>query len=1258
MGITLRGGAEMNNFLKIGNYKIGFRLQMAFLLKMLLILTVGAFALYQMQIIGGLVNEINDHPLTVGYTARDIRGNIYNIHGQLQKIAYAADPAALNELEREVNDLEAQTFNKFDVLQERYLGNMEDVKSARAAFASWRKLRDERFSLARSEGVGKIDASLYQLEQKNLDEMLRQIQAVIDFAQLKAQAFIQSADAQKSSSTKATTAVIAATMLLGLALTLLIIRSIAPPLRLIVARMKDISRGDLSHDVEIMQKDEIGELAESFREMQASLRNKAEVASAIAGGDFSQMVEIRGSSDQLGGAINQMTLALQRSKAERDLQDWVKTGRNELNNIIVGQGDLNTLARDIIGFLARYMNAQIGTLYLKSDTGALNLAGSYAFSKRKSLCGVIEPGEGLVGQAAVEGNIISITNIPEDYIRINSSFGDSPPRNIAAAPFLFENAVKGVIELGAFEEFSDAKLDFLRDSSNLIATAFHTLQNQARLKELLGETQRQAAQLQVQEEELRTANEELEEQTSSLRESEARLKQQQEEMEVINEELEEKNEFLEEQKELIAQKNQALEGTWRELEKRAGELEVTGRYKSEFLANMSHELRTPLNSLLLLSRDLADNSGGNLVPEQVESAEIIQKSGMELLQLIDEILDLSKIESGKITLKISDVRLQEIADYIDQRFRPEASRKGIAFKIVVDDTLPESIRTDRQRLEQILKNLLANAFKFTDTGSVTVEFHRPAATVELSKSGLDRGRAVAISVRDTGIGIPEDKQMLVFEAFHQAESGTTRKYGGTGLGLSISREIAKQLGGEIQLESRLGEGSTFTLYLPGETDRYEQPQVLPQAESMAVKHTEAYCPASLSEAEETTPVRSIADDLEDLRQGDRSILIIEDDANFAKILVDQCHAKGFKALVSSTGESGLELAGKYLPTAIILDIKLPGMTGWTVLNSLKATPATRHIPVHVMSVVDASVDALQKGAVGFLTKPVTRQDLDDAFKKIEDVVEKKIKDLLLVEDNAQQRLGIIKLISDTDVNIVEARSGAEAIAALAAGTFDCMVLDLGLPDMTGFDLLKKMGMQKGVCQPPVIVYTGKDLTREEEMDLCKLAESIIIKGARSEERLMDETALFLHKTVSTMPSPKREMIINLHDRDSMFVGKTVLLVDDDMRNLFALPKILSERGMSVIKAEDGKKALEVLEKNPDIDLVLLDVMMPVMDGYETAKAIRKHRRFKDLPIIALTAKAMKDDRDKCIAAGANDYLAKPVDVERLLSMLRVWLYKR
>ncbi|MGO9533337.1 MAG: response regulator [Syntrophobacteraceae bacterium] len=1250
----------MASFLKMGNYRIGTRLNIGFLQVILLTLLVGVVALYEMSALGHLVNELYDHPLTVGYTARDIRADAYAIHSLMRRVPLAGNAAELRRFESGVDDIESQIGGKFDILEKRFLGKKEDVLTARKAFADWKKLRDEQFELIRTAGIDKIDSkSFYQAQQVAADDLRDKMQAVVDFADWKAKDFIELAETTKAHAKTEMITLIIATLLLGLLISFLITRSITHPLGLIVRRMKDIAGGDLGHDLDIVRKDEVGALAGSFRDMQAGLRDKSEAASSIAAGDFSRTVEISGPKDLLGNAINAMTASLRSAKRESDLQDWVKTGKNELNRIIVGEKDVNVLAKDVIGFLAGYLGAQIGTLYLASGGGVLTLSGCYAFSKRKSLGDSIEPGEGLVGQAAIEGDLISITNIPEDYIRINSSFGDSPPRNIVAVPFLFENTVKGVMEIGSFQEFTDEKLGFLRDISGLIAIAFNTVQNQTRLRQLLEQTQRQATQLQVQEEELRTANEELEEQTMSLRQSEETLKQQQEELRVINEELEEKNDYLEKQKGQIAEKNLALEDTRHELERRAGELEKTGKYKSEFLANMSHELRTPLNSLLLLSRDLSENSVGNLTAEQVESAKIIRKSGMELLQLIDEVLDLSKIEAGSMPLKVREVFLKDVAEYVERGFKHLAAEKDIVFKIVMDDTLPEAITTDRQRLEQILKNLLSNAFKFTDQGSITVKFHRPAAGVNLSKSALRAGRAVAFSVKDTGVGIPDDKQMQIFEAFQQVDGGTTRKYGGTGLGLSISRQLAKLLGGEIQLASHPGEGSYFTLFLPLDLAVGDDDRTVPAEKREVALNPSVSLSAGRSVTSEYAAVLpSIPDDREQLREGERVILIIEDDANFAKILLNECHAKGFKALTSATGETGLGLAEKYLPAAIILDIKLPGMNGWTVLNALKANHATRHIPVHVMSVQEASLDAMQNGAIGFLTKPVSREGLDDAFEKIEVMVEKKIKDLLIVEDNDQQRLCVGNLISDADVHIVEAESGAAALAALRERDFDCVILDLGLPDMSGFELLKAMEEEEGIRVPPVIVYTGKDLSREEEMELRKHAESIIIKGVRSEDRLLDEVALFLHKTVSSMPDRKRQMIINLHDRDVMFEGKTILLVDDDMRNLFALSKILSERGMSVIKAEDGKKALAILEKNPDIDLVLLDIMMPVMDGYETARAIRAQPRFHRLPIITLTAKAMKDDRDKCIAAGASDYLSKPVEVDRLLSMLRVWLYKR
>jgi CheY-like chemotaxis protein/signal transduction histidine kinase/HAMP domain-containing protein len=1251
---------DRRNFMKIGNFKIGTRLTIGFILVILLTLTVGLAALDKMNVLAGLVNEMYDHPLTVGYAVRDIRSEIDRMHDQVQRLLFATGATDQKEIRDNIDDAAIRVMDKFDLVKERFLGRKNDVIVAQKAFVDWKKKLDQAFEEVRDGTRDKLDRTFFLAHLKRTDHLQTKLQVMINFASGKAQSFLDTARHQQSRAKTTMVILLSGTLVLSLGVAWLISQSITPSLKLIVERMGDIARGDLRHDVRIDQRDEIGALAQSFREMQTGLRDKAEVAMAIATGDLSREVTVNGQDDHLGNALNKMTAALRSSKAKSDLQDWIKSGKNELHRIIAGQGDLEILAAEVLGFLATYLKAQIGTLYVLSDENLLTLYGSYATGPTETLDATIALGQGIVGQAAQGKKIISVSGLPQDYLRISSSLGESAPRHIIAVPLRFENKIQGVIELGSIDAFSEPELDFLNDASNSVAIAVNTVQSQNKRKALLSQTQQQAAQLQAQEEELRVANEELEGQTRSLIKSEELLKQQQEELRTINEELEEKNQYLEEQKLQIAQKNQTLEVTRKELELRARELEITSKFKSEFLANMSHELRTPLNSLLILSGDLQSNAKGNLDPDQVESAGVIQKSGMELLQLINEVLDLSKIEAGRMSLQVEDVDLPALAASIEQSFKHVAGQKDLQFKLDLMAHLPRTIRTDSQRLQQILKNLVSNALKFTEKGSVTVTFQRPAPDTNLTRSGLDPERCVAIGVTDTGIGIPLEKQMQIFEAFQQADGGTARKYGGTGLGLSISRELAKMLGGEIQLTSTPGQGSTFMLYLPlafeaadtaADADTKGRRQARDGAAGTAPYDVQVRY--ALPEK-----IESIADDRETIGHGDRSILIIEDDREFAKILLAQCRSKGFKALVSSSGEQGLILAEKYLPDAVLLDIRLPGMSGCTVLNTLKKNHATRHIPVHVISVEESSLPIMQSGAVGFTTKPVNRRELEQAFENIEQVVAKKIKDLLIVEDNDQQRLAIAKLIGDADIHIVEAQNGADALAALKERSIDCMILDLGLPDMSGFELLNRMGEEKSLTMPPVIVYTGKDLTREDELALRKHAESIIIKGVKSADRLLDEVSLFLHKTVSAMPPNKREMIIQLHERDAVLSDKTILLVDDDMRNLFALSKILSEKGMKVLKAEDGEKALALLDTHPEIALVLLDIMMPVMDGYQTARQIRRQPRFYDLPIIALTAKALKDDRDKCIKAGANDYLAKPVDVDRLFSTLRVWLYRQ
>jgi len=740
------------------------------------------------------------------------------------------------------------------------------------------------------------------------------------------------------------------------------------------------------------------------------------------------------------------------------------------------------------------------------------------------------------------------------------------------------------------------------------------------------ELAQQTEELQTQQEELKQMNEELEEQTQNLQ-------QQQEELQTTNEELEEQTQSLEET-------NKEVEAAKYDIEQKTKQLEISSKYKSEFLANMSHELRTPLNSLLILSKNLSENKKKNLDSIQVESAEIIYKSGHDLLVLINEVLDLSKIEAGKMSVNIESVSLKNISEGLIREFKHHAEQKELKLTCTLDKELPEFIHTDSQRLNQILKNLLSNAIKFTEKGSVSINIKRNSEST------------VIISVTDTGIGIQEDKQMAIFEAFQQAEGGTSRKYGGTGLGLSISRELAKLLGAEIKLSSKLNEGSTFSLIIPLEIHQEQEPLV-----TNIVNRPVLYKPR-LENGVKFLNYPSIDDDRNTITTDDKVvILIIEDDLKFASILLEQANKKGFKCLSAATGEDGLLLAAKYKPQAIILDMGLPGINGHEVLLELKANPSIRHIPVHVISANDRSLEPIKEGAVEYLTKPINKKDLEEAFSKIEKFASRKIKNLLIIEDNENSRKAMQILIGHSDIKIFEAGNGKDALAMYQENYIDCIILDIGLPDISGFDLIHKLKDIKDHNIPPIIIYTGKELTKEENNELQKYAETIIIKGIKSEERLLDETALFLHRTISNLPESKQLIINNLHDKEAVFHSKTILLVDDDSRNVFALSKVLQERGMEIIKAENGKIALEMLDKHPEIDMILMDIMMPEMDGYEAMKRIRSQGKFKNLPVIALTAKAMKDDKQKCIDAGANDYIAKPIDVERLLSLMRVWLSK-
>ncbi len=994
-------------------------------------------------------------------------------------------------------------------------------------------------------------------------------------------------------------------------------------------------------------------------------RPLAEVVNAaneIARGNIDIKIEA-GTGDEFGvlaNAFNTMAGEVKASLAEKEQQAWLKSGLSELGEKMGGEQTIASLAQNVITYLANYVQVQLGALYVLDDDNIFRLAGSYALDNSINPFGEFIFGQGLIGQAALSRNTIVLDEVPDDYLKISSGLGAAAPKSVIVKPFIYDDEIKGVIELAAFHRFSEQETAFLQLAVDGIAVAFNSAQSRLRLQVLLERSQQQAEALQAQEEGMRHANKELEDQARSLRESEARLQAQQEELRQTNEELEEKTLALQKQKDDIRKKNTELELAQRLLQERAKDLELANRYKSEFLANMSHELRTPLNSLLILARLLGENKDANLTPRQVEFAQTIHAAGADLLNLINEILDLSKIEAGKMDLHIERTLLVEFVASLERGFRHVAEQRGLGFDVVLDDNAPQEIYSDIRRVEQVIKNLLSNAFKFTTRGSVGVRIHRPNDREKSSRAGLDWQKAVAFAVHDTGKGIAIDKQKIIFDAFQQEDGSTSRKYGGTGLGLSISQELAKLLGGEIQLESEPGKGSTFTLYIP------ENPAALKPDQKMEDAQPAVAAQKVGSRAAEAGVVKSaiqkrvtvvVEDDKHDLKPNDKSILIIEDDPQFAKILGELVREKGFKRIISSDGETGLELAEAYVPSAILLDVGLPGIDGWTVMDRLKHNPKTRHIPVHFMSGAEQSHEALRRGAIGYLMKPASIEKLGSAIQKIEGMISREVKKLLIIEDDERERNSLTALLEGSDIDTKAVGTGREALSLLKSETYDCVVLDLGLRDMSGVELLEHIRAGETMSHAPVIVHTGKELTRPEENELAQHAASVIIKGARSPERLLDETSLFLHRIEANLPEEKRRILRMLHDKDAVLKDKSILLVDDDMRNVFAVSSVLEERGMKTVIGKNGREGIDALKKNPRIDLVLMDIMMPEMDGYAAIREIRKEERFMNLPIIAITAKAMKGDREKCIEAGASDYLSKPVDPDKLLTLLRVWLYK-
>jgi HAMP domain-containing protein/CheY-like chemotaxis protein/signal transduction histidine kinase len=959
----------------------------------------------------------------------------------------------------------------------------------------------------------------------------------------------------------------------------------------------------------------------------SQVRAIAEVATAVTKGDLTRSIQVdaRGEVAELKDNINTMIGNLRLTTDVNTEQDWLKTNLARFTNMLQGQRDLTTVGRLLLTELTPLVNAHMGVIYQveNEDNPQMRLLSAYAGDGINPHPLIVQIGEGLIGQCAMDRRQRLVSDIPSDAVPINSALLRVVPRNLVVLPILFESQVKAVIELASVSSFTTSQMTFLEQLTDSIGIVLNSIEATMQTEGLLKQSQQLAGELQTQQKELQQTNEQLEQKAQQLAERNVE----------------------------VERKNQEIEQARRALEEKATELSLTSKYKSEFLANMSHELRTPLNSILILGQQLTENPDGNLSPKQVEFARTIHGAGTDLLNLISDILDLSKIESGTVTVDAEEILTSNLLETVGRPFRHEAENRQLSFHIDVDPNLGRSIVTDSKRLQQVLKNLLSNAFKFTAEGGVRLSVSAALGGWSAEHPVLNQSPAViAFEVSDTGIGIPQEKQKLIFEAFQQADAGTSRKYGGTGLGLAISRELASLLGGEIHLRSTPGKGSTFVLYLPL---KYSGPTVAPRVNTLSQYNA---APALQAVTQERV-IEQLPDDRLNLEPGDTILLIVEDDPHYARVLIDLARDKGFKVLVAARGAEALDLAKQFQPTAVSLDVFLPDMLGWTVLSQLKHNPLTRHIPVQIITLDEDRQHALARGAFSYVSKPTTTEGVSAALSQIKDYAKPRRKRLLIVEDNAAEQISIRELLDHNDIEIITTDTGAGALSTLRENPCDCVVLDLRLPDMSGFEVLDSIRRDDSLSNVPVVVFTGRELSVEEDAELHTMARSIVVKGVESPERLLDETSLFLHRVITELPVEKQRMLEKLNSSDEDLVGKTALLVDDDARNIFALSSVLERRGMKVLTATTGSEAVELVEQNPQIAIVLMDIMMPQMDGYQTIGVIRENPEFRRLPIIALTAKAMKGDREKCLEAGASDYLAKPVNTEQLLLAIRMWLHR-
>jgi signal transduction histidine kinase/DNA-binding response OmpR family regulator/HAMP domain-containing protein len=983
------------------------------------------------------------------------------------------------------------------------------------------------------------------------------------------------------------------------------------------------------------------------------VRSISEVASAVTKGDLTRMirVEAKGEVEALKDTINQMIANLRATTLRNQEQDWLKSNLAKFTQMLQGQKDLNTVTKRILSELAQVVNAHYGAFYiLKQDEETsvtkLKLFSAYAYKEDKTIPREFAIGEGLVGQCAFEKERILLTNVPNSYIKISSGLGKAKPANLIILPVLFESDVKAVIELASLDAFSDTHQDFLNQLTESIGIVLNTIETNTRTEELLAQSQSLASELKIQQDELRRTNDEL--QDKAL--------------------------LLVKQKEEVEAKNKEVEEARKSLEEKAEQLQLTSKYKSEFLANMSHELRTPLNSLLILAQQLYENIEGNLTEKQVRYAKTIHSCGDDLINLINDILDLSKIESGFISTNIAPVHISEISSFVETTFRPISEARNLRFHIDIQPEISSSMETDIQRLNQILKNLLSNAFKFTEKGEVSLKIFEAKKRWKPGNSNLDNAKQViGFSIKDTGIGIPQDKQMIIFEAFQQAEGSTSRKYGGTGLGLSISRGLAELLGGTIELESSPGHGSVFTLYLPQEsrpmtTTADKAPEGIKAIQNLVTEDQDINSLLGslkiTNEGVESRPsmdivnemINEAGDDRNNVFPSDKVVLVVEDDLRFSKIIIEKAHQMSLKAVVATNYLEVFDFINRFNPIAMTLDVKLPDTSGWKVIDLLRNDLNYRHIPIHVISGEENRVLALKRGARSFLLKPLDNDAMNDLFEDIVSFSEKREKKVLVVEDNELDSSQIAKILKSDDVEVSIATTGKEAFELMDQGEFDCIILDYTLPDISGPDLVHKVGKTKKKLTP-VIVYSAKDFNRHELAQINQNSNSVLLKGVNSIEHLLEETITHLHIAHKELAPEKRRIIENIRSKEDILTGKNVLVVDDDVRNLFALTTVFERYNINVITAESGREAIQTLNDNSKIEMVLMDIMMPEMDGYETTQKIRREHKNSSLPIIAVTAKAMKGDRQKCIDAGASDYITKPVKIDQLLSLMRLWFCK-